>query len=107
MCYLLPCFHRKYPSIRSEEERDQYKAVFNDQYAEYKELHIEVQAMATKFDEMDEMIQNLSSRPSSQMVQISLNSTSLGPLKSYQLFIQSTDDRVKKNMYVIKLNQPQ
>ncbi|CAB1428412.1 unnamed protein product [Pleuronectes platessa] len=57
----------KYPSIRSEEERDQYRAVFNDQYAEYKELHSEVQAMASKFEDMDEMIQNLPSRPSSQM----------------------------------------
>ncbi|XP_027890781.1 MARVEL domain-containing protein 2b isoform X2 [Xiphophorus couchianus] len=57
----------KYPSILSDEERDQYKAVFNDQYAEYRELHAEVQIMAKKFEEMNEMMQNLPSRPSSQM----------------------------------------
>ncbi|GLD52412.1 MARVEL domain-containing protein 2-like protein [Lates japonicus] len=57
----------KYPSIHTEEEKEQYKAVFNDQYAEYKELHTEIQAMAKKFEEMDEMMQNLPSRPSSQM----------------------------------------
>uniref|UniRef100_A0A3P9P8D3 MARVEL domain containing 2b n=1 Tax=Poecilia reticulata TaxID=8081 RepID=A0A3P9P8D3_POERE len=57
----------KYPSILSDEERDQYKAVFNDQYAEYRELHAEVQIMAKKFEEMDEIMQNLPSRPSSQM----------------------------------------
>ncbi|KAM6930746.1 MARVEL domain-containing protein 2b [Xenentodon cancila] len=56
----------KYPSIQSDEQRDQYRAVFNDQYAEYKELHAEVQAMAKRFEEMDEMMQNLPSRPSSQ-----------------------------------------
>ncbi|XP_017296236.1 MARVEL domain-containing protein 2b [Kryptolebias marmoratus] len=64
----------KYPSIRSDEERDQYRAVFNDQYAEYKELHSEVQAMAKKFEEMDEMIHNLPPRPSSQMEKERINS---------------------------------
>uniref|UniRef100_A0A3P8ZNW7 MARVEL domain containing 2b n=1 Tax=Esox lucius TaxID=8010 RepID=A0A3P8ZNW7_ESOLU len=57
----------KYPTIRTEEARDQYKAVFKDQYAEYKELHAEVQAMSLKFEEMDEIMRSLPSRPSSQM----------------------------------------
>ncbi|XP_041854636.1 LOW QUALITY PROTEIN: MARVEL domain-containing protein 2b [Melanotaenia boesemani] len=70
----------KYPSIRSDEERDQYRAVFNDQHAEYKELHAEVQAMAQRFDEMDEMMRNLPSRPSSQMEKDRIN----GILMEYQ-----------------------
>ncbi|XP_071392162.1 MARVEL domain-containing protein 2b [Centroberyx affinis] len=70
----------KYPTIRSEEERDQYKAVFNDQYAEYKELHAEVQIMAKRFEEMDEMMRNLPPRPSSQMEKERLNTI----LQEYQ-----------------------
>ncbi|KAK3514704.1 hypothetical protein QTP70_027943 [Hemibagrus guttatus] len=57
----------KYPTIRTDEERDQYRAVFKDQYAEYKELHAEVQVLANKFEEMDNLIKSLSSQPSSQM----------------------------------------
>lgn len=74
-CFLcpLPLFSSKYPSIRTNEERDQYRAVFNDQYAEYKELHAEVQLTQKKFDEMDGMMRSLPQHPTSQMVRGSVH----------------------------------
>ncbi|KAG7476922.1 hypothetical protein MATL_G00087940 [Megalops atlanticus] len=70
---IMPDYVAKYPSIRTREEWDQYRAVFKDQYAEYKELHAEVQAAMRKFDEMDGLMRSLPQHPSSQMERDRIN----------------------------------
>lgn len=50
---------RKYPVIQTDDDRERYKAVFQDQFSEYKELSAEVQAILRKFDELDTVMSRL------------------------------------------------
>ncbi|NXI70247.1 MALD2 protein, partial [Anseranas semipalmata] len=62
---VMPDYLAKYPAIQTNEMRDRYKAVFNDQFAEYKELSVEVNAVLKKFDELDALMRQLPYHPGS------------------------------------------
>ncbi|XP_061588636.1 uncharacterized protein LOC133452912 [Cololabis saira] len=49
----------KYPDISCVEEREKYKAVFNDQYQEYKDLHSDIITTLRKFAELDAAMEQL------------------------------------------------
>ncbi|KAJ0059025.1 hypothetical protein NL108_007295, partial [Boleophthalmus pectinirostris] len=49
----------KYPEITSLEQRDEYRAVFNDQYQEYKDLHHHISLTLSKFRQLDALMDRL------------------------------------------------
>lgn len=58
------------------EEREKYRAVFNDQYQEYRDLHRDVSNTLSKFTELDAAMARLLSEGKSQQVRWMLNTTS-------------------------------
>ncbi|XP_028328932.1 MARVEL domain-containing protein 2-like [Gouania willdenowi] len=52
----------KYPQISCVEEREKYKAVFNDQYQEYRDLHRDLGHALSRFSELDVMMKQLPTR---------------------------------------------
>jgi RNA polymerase II elongation factor ELL len=46
-----------YPDIRTTDERTRYKAEFNADYAEYRELHAVVERVSRRFAELDVLLQ--------------------------------------------------
>ncbi|XP_015262290.1 PREDICTED: occludin/ELL domain-containing protein 1 [Gekko japonicus] len=57
--HVIPDYVMKYPAIRSLTEQEKYKAVFKDQYAEYKELYHEVRAARQKLKELGALMAKL------------------------------------------------
>ncbi|XP_044514516.1 occludin/ELL domain-containing protein 1 [Gracilinanus agilis] len=56
---LVPDYVLRYPAIYSEAERHRYKAVFQDQHAEYQELHQDVATARAKFQELEALLATL------------------------------------------------
>ncbi|XP_074161679.1 occludin/ELL domain-containing protein 1 [Sminthopsis crassicaudata] len=56
---LVPDYILRYPAISSAVERGRYKAVFQDQHAEYLELHQDVATAMAKFQELEALLSTL------------------------------------------------
>uniref|UniRef100_A0A3B4UG93 MARVEL domain containing 2-like n=1 Tax=Seriola dumerili TaxID=41447 RepID=A0A3B4UG93_SERDU len=78
--HIVPDYIKKYPEIGCVEEREKYKAVFNDQYQEYKDLHRDISTTLNKFRELDAMMARLVRDGKSQVVRWRIQSI----LKTYQ-----------------------
>lgn len=75
--------NRKYPEISCVEEREKYKAVFNDQFQEYKDLHRDISATLDKFRELDATMARLLRDGKTQEVRWMFNKLSTDHLNHF------------------------
>ncbi|KAM7400919.1 hypothetical protein PAMA_005218 [Pampus argenteus] len=78
--HIIADYITKYPEISCVEELEKYKAVFNDQYQEYKDLHRDISTTHNKFRELDDMMARLLRDGKSQQDQQRIQSV----LKKYE-----------------------
>lgn len=96
----------RYPEISSMEEREEYKAVFNDQYMEYKDLYRDVSNTLNKFRELDIMVEKLlrggESKETQQRIQTLL--TTFQQKKNDPIFLEKKErcDYLKAKLNHIK-----
>lgn len=64
--HIIADYIMKYPEIQSVEQRETYRAVFNDQYQEYRDLHRDISLTLNKFRQLDAMMERLTSHNSSR-----------------------------------------
>lgn len=69
------------------EEREKYKAVFNDQYQEYKDLHRDISTTLRKFRELDTMMARLLRDGKSQGVRWICNEVYLTIIHYYYTYL--------------------
>lgn len=63
-------FYREYTTIKSVEQRRQYKSDFNADYAEYRDLHAVVEKVSRRFVQLEERLKQ--EEESSQNYKVSL-----------------------------------
>lgn len=79
--HIIADYIMKYPEISCAEQKEMYRAVFNDQYQEYRDLHGQISLTLSKFRQLDAMMQRL------------MKDTSTGNQQRIQTILQTLEEK--------------